>query len=402
MKERKEILFVINTLGHAGAETALVELLRRIDPEEYHVSLYVLMGQGEMLDSLPVYVTVLNHDFDKSSVLAKEGQKKLKKTVMKAMWRKATWLKDFGYLVRHGVRMAVNRKIQPDKLLWRVLSDGAEFFDTKYDLAVAYLEGGATYYVADHVKADKKACFIHVDYNQAGYTRSLDRDCYLKYQKIFTVSEEVRKTFLRTYHECDEVTEVFHNLLDVSGILEKAEDFKAFEDDFDGKRIVTVGRLTMQKAFEVSIETMKLLKERGKKVRWYVYGEGDQREKLESLIKQYHLEQDFFLPGAVSNPYPYMKEADLYVHASKFEGKSIAIQEAQILGKPIVVSDCSGNREQVIQGVDGLLCDFSPEAICNGICELLENEEMCARLGRAAALKNDDEHTDLHKLLELL
>ena len=398
----KEILFVINTLGQAGAETALIELLRRLDPKEYHVSLYVLMGQGEMVDALPSHVTLLNDQFDKSSVLSKEGQKKLKKTVMRAMLRRATWLKDFGYLVRHGVGMMLKGKVQADKLLWRVLSDGADRFGQKYDLAVAYLEGGATYYVADHVKADKKACFVHVDYKQAGYTRSLDHTCYLKYQKVFTVSDEVKKAFLEAYPECSEATEVFHNLLNVDGIKEKADAFRAFDDGYEGKRIVTVGRLTTQKAFEVSIETMKLLKERGKNVRWYVYGEGDQRSVLENLIVQYHLEQDFFLPGAVPNPYPYMKEADLYVHASRFEGKSIAIQEAQILGKPIVVSDCSGNREQVIQGVDGILCDFQPSSLCDGICELLEDEAKSKRLGAAAALKNDDENTDLHKLLELM
>lgn len=398
----KEVLFVINTLGQAGAETALIELLRRLDPEEYHVSLYVLLGQGEMVDALPGHVKLLNDSFDRSSVLSKEGHAKLKKTVMKAMLRRATWLKDFGYLVYQGLRMVFKRRIQADKLLWRVLSDGGLRFDKEFDLAVAFLEGGATYYVADHVKAKKKAAFIHVDYNHAGYTRSLDKDCYLKYQKIFTVSEEVRKSFLYTYMECEDVTEVFHNLLDIKSIREKADDFQAFDDGYDGKRIVTVGRLTSQKAFEVSVETMKLLKERGKKVRWYVYGEGDQRPMLEELIAKYHLEKDFFLPGAVSNPYPYMKEADLYVHASRFEGKSIAIQEAQILGKPIVVSDCSGNREQVIQGVDGLLCDFQPEALCLGICDLLENEDKAKRLGEAAAKKNDEEHTDLYKLFELM
>ena len=251
----KEVLFVINTLGQAGAETALIELLRRLDPEEYHVSLYVLLGQGEMVDALPGHVKLLNDSFDRSSVLSKEGHAKLKKTVMKAMLRRATWLKDFGYLVYQGLRMVFKRRIQADKLLWRVLSDGGLRFDKEFDLAVAFLEGGATYYVADHVKAKKKAAFIHVDYNHAGYTRSLDKDCYLKFQKIFTVSEEVRKSFLYTYMECEDVTEVFHNLLDIKSIREKADDFQAFDDGYDGKRIVTVGRLTSQKAFEVSVET---------------------------------------------------------------------------------------------------------------------------------------------------
>lgn len=395
----KKILFVINTLGQAGAETALVELLKRLDEKEYDISLYVLMGQGEMIHALPDYVHVLNKKFCDKSVLSKEGQGNMKKTVMKAMLRRATWLMDFSYLVKHFFGMVVKKQLKMDKLLWRVLSDGADRFETKYDLAVAYLEGGATYYVADHVNALKKAAFVHVDYGQAGYSRSLDKNCYLKYDSVYTVSEEVKKAFLTYYPECTEQTGIFHNLLNKDLILEKSGEFKAYEDTFEGFRIATVGRLTTQKAFEVSIEAMALLKEKGEKVKWYVYGEGDQRKKLEDLIKSKNLTEDFILCGAVPNPYPYMKAADIYVHCSRFEGKSIAIQEAQILGKAILVSDCSGNREQVIPGVDGLMCDLLPQDICDNIVKLIHDEEMRSRLGAAAAKKNEAEESPLMELL---
>ena len=131
-------------------------------------------------------------------------------------------------------------------------------------------------------------------------------------------------------------------------------------------------------------------------------GEGDQRKKLTEKIAELGLKEDFLLPGARENPYPYMREADIYVHASRFEGKSIAIQEAQILGKPIVVSDCSGNREQVIPDVDGLMCDLSPESLCRSIQRLIRDASYREKLGKAAAAKNQDAQSEIQKLLSIL
>lgn len=398
----KRILIVINTLGRAGAETAMMTLLNLLVKQDVEISLFVLTGQGEMVHQLPEQVTLLNKNYDDSSVLSAQGQKKLKGKILKAMVRRGTLIRCIPYLVRNLIPMLKARKIMPDKILWKVLSDGAERFDETYDLAIAYLEGGSTYYVADHVKALQKAAFVHVDYGQAGYTRALDKNCYLKLDKIFTVSDEVKTAFVRHYPECEEKTEVFHNILDTDRIKEKAKLFEAFEDDYQGIRLLTVGRLTAQKAFEVSIEAMALLKKQGVKARWYVLGEGDQRKKLEELIHNLHLEEDFILLGAVDNPYPYIRKADIYVHASRFEGKSIAIQEAQVLGRPILVSDCSGNREQVIQNVDGMLCDFTSESICEGIRELIGDPEKRDRLAVAAALKNSADKTDIGKLLSML
>lgn len=397
----KKILFVINTLGQAGAETALLELLRQIDPKQYEVSLFVLMGQGEMISRVPDTVKICNRTFRDCSVLSAEGRKGLVRTILKAMLRRGTVLRLFPYLVKNFHAMRKRGKILPDKLLWRVLSDGADRLQEEYDLAVAYLEGGSTYYVADWVRAKRKAAFVHVDYAQAGYTKDLDLDCYRKYTKVFAVSDEVKTAFLKVYGEYAGKTEVFHNILNPESIRSKAQSGQGFAEPFEGIRIVSVGRLTAQKAFEVSIDAMKLVKDAGRKVRWYVFGEGDQRKMLEERIAKLGLKEDFLLPGAVSNPYPYMKQADIYVHASRFEGKSIAIQEAQILGKPILVSDCSGNREQVIQDVDGLLCEFCAEGICEGILQLLDDADRRERLGRAAAEKNKAENTEIVKLLSL-
>ena len=398
----KKVLFVINTLGRAGAEMALLELLRQLSGHDVEISLYVLTGQGEMLDQLPEGVKLLNRKYCNCSVHTSEGKKKLAVTSLKALFRRATVVRRFPYLVKQTFSMIKKGKIMPDKLLWRVLSDGAEFFKEEYDLAVAYIEGGSTYYVHDHVNAKKKAAFFHVDYSMAGYTRSLDKECYLQYDKVFPVSDEVKDAFLKVYPECKEKTEVFHNLINQERVHRLSKEEGGFSDDYDGYRILTVGRLMAQKDFGQSIEAMKMLKDKGIKARWYILGEGEERENLEKLIEKLDLKNDFFLLGVTNNPYVYMAQADLYVHATRFEGKSIAIQEAQILGCSLLVSDCSGNREQVVHGVDGLLCELTPEGICKGVITLLEDEEKRKEYGKEAAKRKMTESTEIDKMLSLL
>ena len=381
----KKILFVINTMGTAGAEKALLQLLKKTDKTKYEVSLFVLTGQGELISSLPEGVRLVNKNYDITPVLSKEGRAHLKKTCIKALFYRCGFITKLPYMLRALLTMISRGRVMPDKLLWRVLSDSAMIPDEKYDLAVAYIEGGSSYYVADHIKAKKKAAFIHVDYDRAGYTRQLDKNCYLAFDRIFTVSDEVKDSFVKVYPEMSEKTEVFHNILDADEIKEKAEQGPGFIDGYDGVRILSVGRLTAQKSYETSIDAMELLKQNGVRARWYVLGEGDRREALENYINKKGLEDDFILMGAKDNPYPYMKQADIYVHCSSFEGKSIAVQEAGILGMPRLLSDCSGNREQVSNGIDGVLTPLDPKSIYENIKKLAEDEAFRRKLSSAAS-----------------
>ncbi len=230
--------------------------------------------------------------------------------------------------------------------------------------------------------------FIHIDYESAGYTRELDQGCYEDYDKIYTVSEEVRSHFLAFYPEYEGKTDVFHNIINKEEILRKAGEGGGFADGYEGFRILSVGRLTWQKAYDVAIEAMKILKDKECQIRWYVLGEGDQRKKLEKKIKKLDLQDDFRLLGAVDNPYPYYVQTDLYVQAGRYEGKSIAIQEAQVLGCAVIASDRSGNREQIVDGEDGMLCELSPEAVAENVEKLYRDEEKRRAFKKAVQLKN--------------
>ena len=427
---RKKILFVINTMGRAGAETALLELLKHLDSPEYDISLYVIMGQGEMIGKLPPCVKLLNPGFNPHSVLSRQGKWGLMKTVCRAFFRNGGQMNKIRSIGKSFSSMRRRGKVQTDKLLWRMLSEGSRRFEEQFDLAVAWLEGASAYYVAEHVKAARKCAFIHIDYESAGYTREMDQNCWDSFEKIFMVSREVKEHFLAVYPEYADKAEIFHNLVDQEGIRRQSMVRGGFSDGregvsngmrgvfngmrgvsdgmgdasngYEGKRLLTVGRLTYQKAYDIAIDAMKILKDRGCKARWYVLGEGDQRKALEKKIAALHLEEDFVLLGAVENPYPYYVQADIYVHATRFEGKSIAIQEAQTLGCAVIASDCNGNREQIEDGVDGILCQLTPEGIAESIETLLQNEELRNKLGKAAERKNMAQEQELQKLLALL
>lgn len=398
----KKIIFVVNTMGRAGAETALLELLKALRRPDYELFLYVVMGQGEMIRHLPPHVTLLNDRFSEQSVLSRKGKRVMMKTVCRAFFKNGGCPGKVRGILRNASEMRRAGRLQTDKLLWRTLSDGAQRFDDTFDLAVAYLEGASAYYVAEHVKARKKAAFIHIDYGGAGYTRAMDQGCWEHFDRIFGVSDEVREHFLKVYPEYGEKTGVFHNIVDQEAIRRRAGEAGGFQDDYDGMRLLTVGRLTRQKAYDIAIDAMKILKDRGYRVRWYVLGEGDQRKALEKKIRALGLTEDFLLPGATENPFPYYRQTDLYVHATRFEGKSIAIQEAQTLGCAVIASDCNGNREQIRNEQDGILCDLSPQAIADSIASLLEDGEKRKRIGQAAAEKSTAQGQELQMLLELL
>lgn len=400
---KQKLLFIINTMGHAGAETALIELLKKLDAMgDYDLSLYVIIPRGELFSRVPQNVRILNSNPSQGSVLSPQGRIAIILTTMKAFFYRFTGLRLLPYLWRN---IALQRKrgyVEPDKVLWRLLAEGRPFDPVEYDLAIAFIEGGAAYYLAERVKAKQKAAFIHIDYEKAGYLPMMDRGCYDVCQRIFVVSNEVGEKFMAVYPEYRDKITLFRNILDIKEIWRKAQMKTGFADYFNGVRLITVGRLAYQKGYDIAIEALAKLKSKGYSVRWYIIGEGPERTNLERLIAKFGVEEDFLLMGAKDNPYPYVHEAQIYVHATRFEGKSIAIEEAQILKKPIIASECTGTAEQITSGVDGLLIDLSAENLADKLAWLIDNPEMQKIFSSNVAKRKLVFPEDLDNLLDLL
>lgn len=402
----KKILFVMNTMGRAGAERALIALMNALPREEYDLSLLSLVNRGEMFEEVPEHVHILNRHPKARSVLSFGGQLALMGTTAKCFFYRLRGFGLLGYLFRN-LKLQIKDQIRLDKLLWRVISRGTPAPAREYDLAVAYLEGASTYFVADAVRARKKASFIHIDYQKAGYNTSLDLDAYDKIDQVFSVSEEAGESFLKVYPKHREKLALFRNIIDVNRIreLSRREDIPAdspFLASTATYKLLTVGRLNYQKAYDIAIPALRLLRDRGLDADWFVLGEGSLERELRAQIRDAGLEEHFFLLGSKQNPYPYIRKADLYVHATRFEGKSIAIEEAQVLGKAIVASDCTGNREQIIPGKSGILIPLSAENIADSVGDLLGQPEKIRVFEEASAAKDLRHQEDLDAFLSLL
>lgn len=398
---RKRILFVINTMGRGGSEPALLALLRLLDLTRYDVSLYVMLGQGELAARLPEGVRLLNPDYDPSDVLSARGKRRLYRRTARLLLHSGKLLRCVWHVLRRSGKMRRAKRRWPDAYLWRCIAESTPPMTEQYDLAVAFMEGASTVYVAERVNAKQKAAFVHVDLDRVGFAPHDDRDVYRAFCRVFCVSSETRDAFLRVHPECAAQTEVFQNILEPESIRIRSMERGGFSDGFSGFRILTVGRLVPQKALELSIRAMSIILQDAPYARWYVLGEGEERKNLSALITELGLEHRFVLLGVKDNPFPYYRQADLYVHCSRFEGKSIAVREAMLLGCPVVLSDCGGNREQVKNGVDGLLVPLEPEAIAAAVLRLIHSASLRRRLGENAALR-DQSGGDISALLRLM
>ena len=401
---KKKVLFLINTMGQAGAEVALIELLKKLDSKnEFRIYLYSIIPCGELFERVPDNIHLLNKHVSTSSVLSFKGRVKIGKQVLISFFYKFTGFRLLPYMIKNiKEQKARGGKIQYDKLLWRMLAQGRPSLKGRYDLAVSYIEGGANYFLADKVESDKKVSFVHIDYKQAGYTPYMDQGSYENMDRIYVVSKAVGEKFSSIYPQYKDKIRLFRNLLSREDILSKAERGRAFTDEFHGVRLVTVGRLHYQKGYDIAIEALARIIKDGYSVRWYIIGEGMERAHLEKLIRKNKVEDSFILMGKKDNPYPYVKQSDIYVHASRFEGKSIAIEEAQILGKAIIASDCTGNTEQIVDGYDGVLFPLSVENLVGEIKALIDNPQKIKMYEENVKTKELEHPEDLEDMLLLL
>jgi Glycosyltransferase len=398
---KKKILFVTNTMGRAGAEKCLQALLELLDPEKYDLSVYSIINRGELYDDMPDYVHILNQNPCNKSVLDRAGLAAIARQILWSLVKKCgfiTYIPYFFSVLFHQLRI---RRLDFSKLFWMLLARNAKRFDEEYDLAVAFIEGAATYYVSRYVKAKKKATYVHIDYLAAGYSPNLDRKYYDRFDRVFCVSDTVRKVFLTAYPDYESKTFFFHNMVPRDRILRLAKEGKGFTDDFDGLRILTVGRLHYQKAYDLAIPALAELRKRGHNVRWYVIGEGAEEENLRTLIRQNGVEDSFILLGTTPNPYPFIAGCDIYSQASRFEGWCIALAESLVLARPVLASRCAGNEEQVTDGKTGVLIDLSTENIVNGMEKLITSPGLRAEFTRNLSGVALDFRKDLEMLYEL-
>lgn len=393
---KKNILFIIPGLGAGGGEKSLINLLTQIDFNKYNVDLFLLNHEGLFMDFIPNEVNVL--DIKENLIIF---NKDLKESILK-------------YLSKGKISLAYNRLMFclvnrfnknvgiAEQYSFKYLKKAIGAIDKKYDVAIGYLEKTSNYICIDCVQADKKIGWIHTDYSKLNLDKNFDKKYFEKCNYIITVSEECKNSLINNFNELKDKIKIIKNIVSPTIINKMAQENVDIYIDKKETIIVSVGRLSYEKGFDIAINACKILVDNSLKVRWYLVGEGNERNKLEKLITEKKLEDNFILLGTQSNPYKYINMADIYVQPSRFEGKSIAMDEAKILYKPIVATNFSTVRDQINDKDNGIITEMNEESLAKGIITLINNLNLKIKIETNLKNINLATESEVLNLYELL
>lgn len=351
----KKILIIAKSLGGGGSETAMIEFINHLSPKKYNVSLLLLDKDDEYRYRLTRNVKIDFIQFDKKIYHSLASMYSFPGKVIK--------------------KAHINKKIG----IYDLLAKHVQASNEKYDLAIDFYGYGAftTAYLALKVDAYRKAVWLHDE--QMPWVVNSQR-YFDKIDKICCVSKAIKTVFDKQYPQYSAKSLVVYNVIDKQRVIDKANEGYPTELNPKAFNIVTVGRLTEQKGYDIAISTAAIMKKKGIKFHWYGIGEGRDHEKLEKQISRDDVTDVFTLLGRRDNPYIYMKAANLYVQPSRHEGYSVAVTEARILKKIIVTSNIPSNAEQIKGEYNGLVSELNSESLATAIESVYSNSALREKL----------------------
>lgn len=364
----KKLLFVVHTLQVGGAERVLLNLLKNINKEKYDVTLLAIVNDGIYVDEVKKiegikYKYLFNAYFKKSRQNKKSKFNQITKKIMNNIWK----------------LFILQIKYFPRKLYKKAVKD-------EYDIEIAFLEGKVSKFVANSTNShSKKIAWIHTDIsNNSGVNtfknENEEKECYHKFDKIICVSNEVKNTFIEKTGRTEDIF-VQMNPINSNEILEKAKEPIVKNLNKKGLIVSSVGRLVNVKGYDRLLEIHKKLIDEGILHTLWIVGEGEERKKLETYIKENKLEETVNLVGYTQNPYKYVKNSDIFVCSSRIEGLSSALLEATILEKAIITTNCPGTKE--IFGENGktaIIVNNTTEDLYEGMKKVLTDFKLRERL----------------------
>ncbi|WP_410513560.1 glycosyltransferase [Paenibacillus sp. BR2-3] len=395
---KKNLLFVMPSLSAGGGEKSLVNLLSQIDFNQYEVDLFLFNHEGIFMEFLPgeVHVLPLPDSYRLFNLPFAESVRKL---VFQNRLPLAYCRAMFAF------KNAISRSnAVTEQYNWKYLASSLNVLDKRYDVAVGFLEKSSTYFCVDKVQAAKKIGWVHIDYDKLGMDPRFDIKYFEQLDHIVTVSEECTHVLKKRFPEQRHKIEMIYNIVSPTMIKQMANqaNIDVYERSHNEIIILSIGRLHYQKGFEMAVEACKILVDKGYKVRWNIIGQGEEHERLAHLIQENGLQNHFRLLGLKSNPYSYIKHADIYVQTSKFEGKSIAIDEAKILNKPILVTNFSTAKDQIKHGYNGWIVEMNPGDIARGIEQLILDEDLRLQLSKNLSQEQLGTEEEIDKLYKLV
>lgn len=365
----KKVLFIYPSMMVGGSTTSLLSILNEFDYKKYSVDLLLLSQKGKMFDFLPEEVRVLPFAIPNTS------RRKIK-------IKKAFSIKSVINLVRGKY---YDKRVGNSNVRSQIMQKDTLRFCTElhedYDVAISFLEGWPLYYVAEKVSAKKKIAWIHLDYIESKLKPDFDRSALGVVDKIVLVSNICKEHFDNVFPEYAAKSCVVENILSRKYILQRSDekiDFNLPKLREKKIKFITVCRIVFyHKGLDRAIKALAEMKrERGipSEFGWYIVGNGQDFSKMTALIEENELEDFIFACGETINPLPIVKQCDIFFLPSRYEGKPMAVTEAQMLGLLPIVTEYSSASEQIVDGENGYIIDNNDNSLKQFLYDLLQGK----------------------------
>lgn len=388
MNHRKKVLFLIGSLSGGGVAKSMINLLHAFDKERYEVSLWIGHSGGLYANMVPEGVKVLISPVRDALF---EGLRGIAKLLSMGHPLLAC-----GSLLR--MVLSTINKAKAGLLLAKLLPT----VEGEYDAIIDYNGQHQLYYMVDKLKGKTKITFFHNDYTQWPYYKEADALYFPQTDAIFSISEVCVNSLKKEFPDCAHKVELMENISNPKFIKKCAKAFPVTHFNKNSFNLVTVGHVCERKGSSLALNTASILKNRNVLFHWYFIGELQNDINYSKLVDDLHLKNEVSFVGAVPNPYPYMSEATLIVHPSQFEGKSIALDEAKLLCKPVVVTNFSTVDDQFEHGVNANICEMTPESLADAIEDLLLHADKRERYSTYLSEHIHDNSSEVQKLYQLV
>ena len=380
---KKRIFIAIHYLEIGGAEMSLIGLLQSFDYSKIEVDLFIYRHQGEFLAMIPKEVNVLPEIPTYAQIEAP-----LKESIQEGFWRIA-----YGRLkakLEHQQFMKHNHPVDGGAIFGYIAKDVAPYLpdinpDTTYDLAISFLMPHNI--VLQKVKAKKKACWIHTDYTKVAVNADLELPIWGGYDHIVSISEEVTASFLKVFPTLKDKIVLIENILSEKFVRKRANLYENTSQlDRHIISLLSVGRFSYAKNYDNVPDICKRINSQLStlnyplRVRWYIIGFGGDEALIRQKIQEAGMEDHVIILGKKSNPYPYIKACDIYVQPSRYEGKSVTVREAQILCKPVIVTNYTTAPSQIKDGIDGVIVPMENAKCADGIVDFIKNKDLQSQI----------------------
>lgn len=389
----RKVLIAIPYLNSGGVEVSLIRFLKEfVKDENNEITLLMLKKEGMYLKDVPENVKIVQVSYD-NDIYSYDHQIKDIKYV-KGINNKIKFLK---------YRLCLKKYLSNNdwENYYKEILKHVDKIDGSFDLAIDWHGYGhfITTIVADKVKAYKKVFWIHDEKNE--WLTKID-SWLDNFNKIFCVGIACKNNALKNRPNLCDKLDVFYNMTDYINVRKRALEKIDLPYEKDKFNIITVGRLEWQKAYDIAVLIAKELKSRKFDFCWYVIGDGHKRSEIERLIEENNIGDCFKLLGIKNNPFPYVKNADVYVLPSRHEGYCLATLEAKILGKVIIATDIESNREQITSYENGILCKLDYNDFADKIIEVASDNNLKNKLEGNLKNENFDYTSEFQKLYKLM